>query len=146
MPLKVEGVPSDISRVVVTSSLTRTGSFTHKVIRMALQNAFYDSKKADKVLPDRPGLRRAHSRETFRAFGPYERPSRSRSETPEQPWSSRQRKTQVPVVGPANCFATRCGRSRIRIQSGTKQLFLPLACGQHARARAHPGGTEKVEA
>jgi hypothetical protein len=52
---------------------------------------------------------------------------------------------QVPVVGPANCFATRCGRFRIRIQSKMMQLGLRFAAAKLPGLRTHRGIRNPVE-
>jgi hypothetical protein len=55
---------------------------------------------------------------------------------------SRQRESEAPLVMPANCFATRYGRSRIRIQSRTMQLGLRFAAAKLPELRAGRGGQE----
>jgi len=50
--------------------------------------------------------------------------------------------SKLPVVGPANCFATRYGRSQIRIQSQTMQLGLRFATAKLAGLRTSRGGEE----
>lgn len=70
--------------------------------------------------------------QTFRAFGPYKDGTEVRVR--RRSWSSRQREAQGPVVGLANCFATRCGRSRI--QSKTMQLGLRFATAKLPGLRA----------
>ena len=71
----------------------------------------------------------------FGPSGPYKERVKARSETPERPWSIRQRESQTPVVVPANCFATRYGHFRIRIQSQKMQLGLRFAAAKLPRLR-----------
>ena len=53
---------------------------------------------------------------TIPAFHSYEGRAATAVKLQRRPWSSRLREGQASVVGPANCLATRYGRSRIQSQ------------------------------